>query len=111
MVILIWNFDEEEIMIRTIFPMSTEYDSNLPLVVRGIGVQNNQEHISRPSGFPYYHWAHIQKAKEFLVETPQMSIKDISEKVGYQDTSYFFTIFKSHEGITPSEFKRIHRSI
>jgi len=36
-------------MIRTIFPMSTEYDSNLPLVVKGIGVQNNQEHISRPT--------------------------------------------------------------
>lgn len=275
-------------MIRTIFPMSTEYDSNLPLVVKGIGVQNNQEHISRPSGFPYYHWAHctkgegnlivggntykisesmgfffqpgipheyystkepwqiywivfdgsslphlltplglakwsvlmisnfqnihlllkdisiclgsespnksieasallyqflvklknstppgnkdendrykqlipvisymennynhytsleemaaiigvtsyhlcrlfkqafrispfkyltklrIQKAKELLVEAPEMSIKDISQKVGYHDTSYFCTIFKAHEGITPSEFKRIHRSV
>ena len=275
-------------MIRTIFPMSTEYDSNLPLVVKGIGVQNNQEHISRPFGFPYYHWAHctkgegnliiggntykisegmgfffqpgipheyyatkepwqinwiifegsalpqlliplglekwsvlmisnfqtihlllkdisiclssespnkiieassllyqflvklknstspgnkdandkykqlipvisymennynnfisleemaaiigvtpyhlcrlfkqafktspfkyliklrIQKAKEFLVEIPQMSIKDISEKVGYHDTSYFCNIFKVHEGITPSEFRRMHRNI
>jgi len=268
--------------------MSTEYDSHLPLVVKGIGVQNNQEHIFRPSGFPYYHWAHctngegellvggdtykisegmgfffqpgvpheyystkepwqinwiifdgsalpqlliplglrkwnvltisnfqtihlllkdisiclqsespnksieasallyqfliklknsipsgnknenekykklapvisymennydrytsleemadiigitsyhlcrlfkqtfkvspfkyltqlrIQKAKELLVEVPEMNIKDISQKVGYHDTSYFCTIFKAHEGITPSEFKKMHINV
>ena len=274
-------------MIRTIFPMSTEYDSDLPLVIKGIGVQHNQEHVCRPSGFPYYHWAHctqgegkliiggsvhkitegmgfffqpgipheyysvkepwkiywiifdgsslpqlltplnfgkwsiltisnfqavhlllkeisiclssespdkvieasallyqllvklknsthpghknenerykklapvisymeknynryisleemaeiigvtpyhlcrlfkhtfhitpfkyltrlrIQKAKELLVEAPDTNIKTVSEKVGYQDTSYFCTVFKTHEGMTPTEFKKTHGS-
>ena len=37
--------------------MVTENQHKLPFVVKGIGVQANQEHIIRSNGFPHYHWA------------------------------------------------------
>ncbi len=54
-------------MIKTIFPMVTENQHKLPFVVKGIGVQDNQEHILRPHGFPYYHWAHCGSGEGKLI--------------------------------------------
>ena len=54
-------------MIKTIFPMVTENQHKLPFVVKGIGVQQNQEHILRPHGFPYYHWAHCGSGEGKLI--------------------------------------------
>ena len=62
------------------------------------------------SPFKYLARLRLQKAKELLVEAPDMNIKTVSEKVGYNDTSYFCTIFKAQEGMSPTEFKKIHRS-
>lgn len=54
-------------MIRTIFPMTTENEKNLPFIVKGIGVQENQEHISRPSGLTDYQWAHCMTGEGILI--------------------------------------------
>ncbi|WP_077622413.1 helix-turn-helix transcriptional regulator [Sediminibacillus massiliensis] len=51
----------------------------------------------------------LTKAKELLLET-DTKIKDISESVGYNH-SYFNRIFKKHEGITPSEYRKVNRKI
>lgn len=53
-------------MIKTIFPMTTKYEQNLPFVVKGIGVQDSQDHILRPTGFPDYHWAQCSAGKGML---------------------------------------------
>lgn len=54
-------------MIKTIFPMNTEDEHKLPFIVKGIGVQNNQEPISRPNGFPHFHWAHCDTGEGKLI--------------------------------------------
>lgn len=59
--------------------------------------------------FVYLTKIRLQKAKEFLMESDQLTIKCISERVGYNDISYFCAIFKEYEGITPTEFRKIHR--
>ncbi|MEG1992110.1 MAG: helix-turn-helix transcriptional regulator [Acetivibrio sp.] len=46
----------------------------------------------------------IEKAKADLVET-QDSIENIAQKVGFNNTKYFYVIFKNHEGITPKQFR------
>ncbi len=46
----------------------------------------------------------VEKAKE-LLEDPQLSIKDITYRVGYMDPNYFTRIFKKSVGITPSEYR------
>ncbi len=46
----------------------------------------------------------IEKAKEML-RSPEMSIKEVSLKVGYSDPNYFSRIFKRQTDMTPREYK------
>lgn len=45
----------------------------------------------------------LTKAKE-LLDTTNMSIKDISYNIGYNDPNYFSRLFKKEMGISPSEY-------
>ncbi len=46
----------------------------------------------------------LDKAKE-LLDTTTMKIQDISEMVGFQDVTHFSRIFKSYEGVSPTEYR------
>ena len=46
----------------------------------------------------------IQQAKKLLKDIT-VNVKEISEKVGYQDDNYFAKVFKRLEGKTPSEYR------
>lgn len=46
----------------------------------------------------------IDKAKE-MMSNPDLSIKEISLKVGYSDPNYFSRIFKKQTDMTPREYK------
>lgn len=48
----------------------------------------------------------IQKAQHFLKNT-KLKVYDISEKVGYKDSTYFNRIFKREVGISPYKFRQI----
>ncbi|WP_162257282.1 helix-turn-helix domain-containing protein [Paenibacillus sp. Soil724D2] len=61
---------------------------------------------SRP--FEYINRFRIQKAKEFLQRLPDLEVKFISEKVGFESPSYFIKRFKKSEGITPNAFRKTH---
>lgn len=50
----------------------------------------------------------LQKAKELLVHHPSIKIRDVAQNVGYSDTSYFCTIFKKQEKVTPQGFRKLH---
>ena len=52
----------------------------------------------------------IERAKLLLVET-EYNISEISYKSGFQNTSYFSKVFKSIEGLTPSEYLQRHRKL
>jgi AraC family transcriptional activator of pobA len=47
----------------------------------------------------------ILEAKRFLLATPNQ-IKDISDHLGYEDTSYFIRFFKKQTGHSPESFRR-----
>jgi YesN/AraC family two-component response regulator len=46
----------------------------------------------------------MEEAKRMLLETEQKTY-EISEKVGYDDPSYFGRLFKKYTGFTPIEFR------
>lgn len=48
----------------------------------------------------------ISKAKELLTNT-MMPIKAIAATVGFEYFEYFFTVFRSKEGRTPTEYRRM----
>lgn len=50
-----------------IFPMLTEWEGMLPVYLTGIGVQNSQEDIYRPEGFPDYQWFYVSRGKGTLI--------------------------------------------
>jgi len=50
----------------------------------------------------YINEIRMEKAKE-LLETSNLSISDILEKIGWYNTKYFFSVFKKTYGVTPTE--------
>lgn len=50
----------------------------------------------------------IQWAKNILEET-DMSINQISEELGFNETGYFIKIFKKYEGVTPSVYRKYYK--
>jgi len=44
----------------------------------------------------------MEKAK-LLLETEKFSVKEIAEKVGFEDKSYFSKVFKKYYGVSPSQ--------
>ena len=53
----------------------------------------------------YINKTRIHASKKIIFES-DMSIKEISEKVGFSDACYFSKVFKSMTGISPSDFKK-----
>ncbi|ATW27880.1 PocR ligand-binding domain-containing protein [Candidatus Formimonas warabiya] len=47
----------------------------------------------------------IERAKKLLSDQKN-SVKEVAQKVGYNNPSYFSKIFRSLEGLTPSEFRQ-----
>lgn len=48
----------------------------------------------------------VQKARELLLNTKE-SVADIAAQVGYEDSQYFFRVFKKTTGVTPLQFRRV----
>lgn len=51
----------------------------------------------------------ISKAKELLIQRPQVEIRHISYQVGFEDASHFIAMFKKTVGMTPGEFRLLHK--
>lgn len=50
----------------------------------------------------------LKKACEYL-RSSDRSIADISKEVGYEDSQYFFRVFKKSIGLTPLDYRKSHR--
>lgn len=60
------------------------------------------------SAYEYLTVYRINKAKEFLLTFPRMSVQDIAQRVGFTDTSHFIASFKKMTGLTPLEFRKLN---
>jgi len=53
----------------------------------------------------YIHYLRVELARVLLLEmNPDGSIRDVAERVGYSDPSYFGRIFRRFEGVSPREY-------
>jgi len=50
----------------------------------------------------------IDKAKEILINEPEVSIDDVVQRCGFSDYNYFIYIFRNIVGITPKKFIKIN---
>ncbi len=86
---------EQNITIETCAKISYMSKSNFARIFHDVIGTNFKEYVNS---------VRIKKASEFLSET-DMSVSEISEKVGYDSTSYFCSIFKKHMNISPKDYR------
>lgn len=58
--------------------------------------------------FEYINMVRIHRSKELLLYDKKMQIKEVAPKVGFNDVSYFCSMFKKIEQMSPSQFKSLH---
>ena len=58
--------------------------------------------------FEYINMTRIKKSKELILQNKSLQIKEIARLVGFEDISYFGSVFKKFEKISPNEFKKLH---
>ena len=59
------------------------------------------------SPYAYLIALRIRKSKEVLLRTPYSSIKQITQAVGFRDTSHFVATFRQYVGFTPEKFREM----
>ena len=58
--------------------------------------------------FEYINEVRITKSKEWILSDYSLSLSSISQKVGFENPSYFGATFKKLQGITPGQFKELY---
>lgn len=56
----------------------------------------------------YINRARINKSKKMMFNDINLNMHEISRRVGFNSPSYFSSLFKKVEGITPESFKKLH---
>ena len=51
----------------------------------------------------------LDRARNLLIERPELRVHEIAEAVGYEDTNHFIRRFKLREGCTPNQFRILHQ--
>lgn len=106
--------NHEQAFVEKIYGIIQEYITNSELNVQFLAEKLN---ISRSNlhtklkmlvgmnTTEFINTVRINKAKE-LLSTEDLTISEVTYKVGYNDSAYFNRIFKKMTGMTPGEFKR-----
>lgn len=50
----------------------------------------------------------VSKSKELLLGAPDLAIGEVARRVGYENPSYFNTVFRRSEGISPGMFRQMY---
>jgi AraC family transcriptional regulator, arabinose operon regulatory protein len=58
--------------------------------------------------FEYINSVRISKSKDLIINSIDNEINSIAKSVGYDNTSYFCSLFKKMEGISPGRFKKLY---
>lgn len=58
--------------------------------------------------FEYLNNVRINKSKHLMLKDDRMEIGAIARQVGYENTSYFCSVFRKQEGISPGKFRKLY---
>lgn len=102
----------QEYTIRTIEFIRKNYRNNIGLSDAAEQLGLNKSYLSRMFaadcgvGFTeYLNQYRVEKAKH-LIRMGGEKIKSVSEKVGFNNNTYFFKVFKELTGMTPQEYEK-----
>jgi AraC-like DNA-binding protein len=84
---------------------------NLPSIAEQIGISPsrlNEIFKTYTAMTPYQYYIHIKILKaERLLEQPDVSVKEVAFRLGFDDQYYFSRLFKNKTGVTPSHWKQL----
>ncbi|MBQ4145231.1 MAG: AraC family transcriptional regulator [Clostridia bacterium] len=88
-------------------------DISLADMAEVIGVTTNHlcrlfQQVYSTTPLKYLTHLRLNMAKQLLSSSNNMKIRDIAEKSGFKDPSYFCLVFKKSEGITPEDYRKIN---
>lgn len=72
------------------------------------------EYIKSAYGVSFRDWImglRIGYAKRILVENPELTIADVSERSGFQTPSHFIRLFKENTGFSPARWRKMEMKI
>lgn len=105
------NQSSKDIVNRVKRYVLTNYTKNLSLERIAIAFSISPNYFSflfkKENGYNFIDFVNrvrIQKAKELLLNTNHKT-NEIAKLLGFNNTKYFYRVFKNLEGCTPSEFK------
>ena len=58
--------------------------------------------------FEYINLIRIQFSKAELIANPEKAVRDVAHECGFDDVSYFCSIFKRFEKMTPGEYRKLY---
>lgn len=101
----------EDVVDKAIRIMGESYAENISMVSisEKLGISPNYLsalfHKKMGVGFvKYLTQIRMTKAKELLLEK-NISVQEVAERIGYQNTNYFTKVFRTYFGLTPTEFQ------
>ncbi len=56
----------------------------------------------------YINQRRVDRAKELLFREPLTRVHDIGRRVGFESDSYFSTVFRKYEGVSPRKFREVN---
>lgn len=66
--------------------------------------------LQNTSPMDYFTHLKINRAQEMLMEFPNLSLREISDSLGFNDVYYFSKVFKRITGVSPSEMRTSRQS-
>lgn len=97
--------------------IETNYSDRLTVSLLSNKVYVTQQYLSRLfkrflgcSVYEYIISFRISKARELLLQRNEIEIQSIAHQVGFEDASHFIFMFKKLSGMTPSEFRLLHKN-
>ena len=100
---------------KIIHIIHSEFDQDLSLEVIASRLHYNKNYLSsifkkefKQSFSEYLAFYRFEMAKKWLVET-NMSVKEISERLRYNNSQNFIRSFRKLEGTTPGKYRDLHR--
>lgn len=61
--------------------------------------------ITRYRPMEYVNQRRVERAKELLIRNPREKVHDIARQVGFESDSYFATVFRKYEGVSPRVYR------
>lgn len=58
--------------------------------------------------FDYVNTYRIARSKDLMIQRPDLTVSEISERCGYESLNYFCSVFRKYEGMSASNYRELH---